>query len=132
MNPVIKTMMKFLTPVVDLVLLGFTIIVLTEIKVDVLKLSSITVGMIIIILGIFLPKFNSNSVLGYKLPWTLTDDHLWKKTHDFASAIWIVGGLALIASIFLPVNQYVRLIILLVTFILPLIFSYIIYKIKEK
>ncbi len=132
MNRIIKLATKFLTPIIDIILLGFTFIILTETKVDILKLSSTTVGIIIIIMGVFLPKVEPNSILGYKVPWTLTDDSVWKKTHEFASAVWIVGGLALIASIFLPMNQYVRLIILLVTFVLPLIFSYIIYKIKEK
>ena len=91
-------------------------------------------GLLLVIIGNYLPKIKQNNTLGIKLPRTLQNEENWNKTHRFAGKIWVLGGLAIIFSIFLPVSSmiYTFLISLFVIIVVPIIYSYIIYKKHKK
>ncbi|SEF21923.1 Uncharacterized membrane protein [Streptococcus gallolyticus] len=57
-------------------------------------------GIIFIFIGNYLPKTQRNYTIGIRLPWTLSDDRNWYKTHRFASKIWVLGGLLLLFDSF--------------------------------
>lgn len=86
-----------------------------------------TVGLIILITGVFLPYIEQNQTIGIKLKWTLNDNDNWKKTHRFSAYVWIIGGLAMIVGSILN-NSWILFSAIAMIIFLPISYSYIYYK----
>lgn len=90
------------------------------------------IGIIFIIIGNYLPKCKQNHTVGIKLPWTLNSKAIWNKTHRLSGYLWIGGGLVLIVGSFLKILWvYLILIFLILTILIPIIYSYLLFK-KEQ
>jgi len=64
-------------------------------------------GLILSIVGNYLPKTIQNRTIGIKIKWTLEDEANWNATHRLAGKLWTVGGLLLIVAAFLPGELYI-------------------------
>ena len=58
----------------------------------------VLVGLMLVIVGNWLPKCKQTYTLGIKLPWTLNDEDNWNRTHRFAGPIWVAGGMIIMVS----------------------------------
>lgn len=87
-------------------------------------------GLMFAVLGNYLPKCKQNHTIGIKLPWTLASEEIWNKTHRLCGKWWVVGGLVLMASIFLPttVAAVVVIVVLVVLAALPVVYAYRLYR----
>ena len=88
-------------------------------------LAQIFMGVVMIVIGNYLPKTHRNYIIGIRLPWTLENDENWRKTHRLAGKIWVLGGLLLFLNSF--VQLYVYWIFFLTLFfvvIIPSVYSY--------
>ena len=94
------------------------------------KITPLLCGILFVIIGNYLPKTRRNYTVGIKIPWTLADDENWNKTHRMAGKLWVVCGLLMIIGVFLPMNffNYAFLPITLVMVIVPMVYSFTIYK----
>ncbi len=94
---------------------------------DVGTISLACVGVLLAVIGNYLPKCKQNYYIGVRLPWTLDDEANWNATHRFAGKIWLVGGIALIFTGLLPgVAKVVGFIVALcVLIIVPCVYSYL-------
>lgn len=54
-------------------------------------------GLLLMLIGNWLPKTRQNSTLGIKLPWTLYNEENWNKTHRVGGFTWVLGGLVFLA-----------------------------------
>lgn len=61
----------------------------------------VLLGLLLIVVGNYLPKNRQNYTIGLKLPWTLDDPDNWNKTHRLAGYLYILAGLVLIGGAFL-------------------------------
>ena len=91
------------------------------------------VGLMMVIIGNWLPKCKQSYTMGIKLPWTLHDEENWNRTHRFAGPLWVAGGMiimvcALIGGAFL----WVMLAAFLVMIIAPTVYSYLLFRAKSK
>ena len=95
---------------------------------------SIVIGLMMIIFGFNMKHIKSNLFIGIRTPWTLSNESVWKKTHEFAEKVFILGGLLFIIISFLPVSWFVWILILIILLLLsPMVYSYFIFRqIKEK
>ncbi len=98
-----------------------------------LNLSNIiivAVGILFITIGNMLPKVKQNFFMGIKTPWALADEYVWYETHRFSGKLWFILGLIMCVSGFLPgtVSFPIILIISIIAAIVPLVYSYIVYK----
>ena len=104
--------------------------------------ASINVGSIIcFVMGIFmifvgnmLPKIKQNHSFGIKLPWTVTDEDNWYKTHRLGGKCFFIGGIMMMVCVFLPgEGKIVGLVaITLVMAVIPSIYSGMIYYKKHR
>ena len=72
-----------------------------------------------------------NYFLGIRTPWTLENETVWKETHRMAGKMWFVGGLIVVfASLILEeqLNLIVFLIIVGIITLIPIIYSYLLFK----
>ena len=89
------------------------------------------VGLMFIIIGNLLPKCPQTYTLGIKLPWTLSSEENWNKTHRFGGKIWVLGGVLSMATAFLG-NFWILIGILAVMVAAPTVYSYCYYCKHEK
>ena len=91
-------------------------------------------GVMFIFIGNYLPKVKQNRTLGIKISWALNNEENWNKTHRFGGKVWVVGGLILLLSIFLPLTAMVWVMVCVIAamVIIPMVYSYSIYKQHQK
>lgn len=92
------------------------------------------IGGFIAIIGLFLHNLKPNWFIGIRTPWTLSSERVWLKTHLLARPIFIISGLLIATSGFLPLfwKQLVFfLAIAILVFPLP-VYSYILYRQERK
>ena len=88
-------------------------------------LAQIFMGVMMIIIGNYLPKTHRNYIVGIRLPWTLENDGNWRKTHRLAGKIWVLGGLLLFLNSFVQLYVYwVFFLTLFFVVIIPSVYSY--------
>jgi uncharacterized membrane protein len=91
----------------------------------------ILAGLVSIVMGNYLGKIRSNTLAGFRTPWTLSSELSWNKTHRLGGKLLFVLGLILIAGpLIITGDFWVYFIIvasLLWTVVLA-IFSYYIWK----
>ena len=88
-------------------------------------LAQICMGVVMIVIGNYLPKTHRNYIIGIRLPWTLESDKNWRKTHRLAGKIWVLGGLLLFLNSFVQLYVYwVFFLTLLLVVLMPGVYSY--------
>jgi len=85
-------------------------------------------------IGNYLPKIKQNRNLGIKISWTLNNEENWNKTHRFAGKIWVIGGLCILITAVFPAKLMITvfLCILACLIIVPIVYSYSIYRKHKK
>lgn len=89
------------------------------------------VGLLFAFIGNYMHNIKPNYFAGLRLPWTLSSDENWHRTHQLAGKLWFGGGLLIaIVSLFLRFSFMIPLFfgILLVLTIIPAIYSYHLFK----
>lgn len=120
-------LVTMICPLMSIVL--HTIIYLTAlgVKVNVPTVLCLFMGALMTIIGNYLPKCRQNYTIGIKIPWTLNDEDNWNKTHRFASILWTICGIVIIATSFLG-NFILFMSIIIVMVIVPIVYSFILHK----
>lgn len=95
--------------------------------VNISKYAIAGTGIVLVIIGNYLPKCKQNYTMGIKLPWTLDDEENWNKTHRLAGFLWVVGGLLITLNAFVG-NQWVFVLLIIVMTIVPMVYSYLYFK----
>ncbi|MGI6226418.1 MAG: SdpI family protein [Peptococcales bacterium] len=88
-------------------------------------------AMLFILMGNIMGRVRHNYFVGFRYPWTLANEEVWRKTHQMGSKVMVLGGiLALIGVIFTQDN--IRFIVLMAGLFIPTIFttiySYLTFK----
>ena len=85
-------------------------------------------GILLIILGNYMGKLTRNFFIGIRTPWTLASAEVWGQTHRLAGRVFVLGGIALCVEAVVGMNQVVFLGILAVLIIVPVAYSFFLYK----
>ena len=74
---------------------------LKSLPIDFVSLIMVLFGVVFIIIGNIMPKARLNSIVGFRTPWTMKNETVWKKNQLFAGALsMIVGVLIVVGSLF--------------------------------
>ena len=87
----------------------------------------IMIGLVLAIIGNYLPKCKQNYTIGIKIPWTLNSEENWNRTHRFAGRLWVACGIVIILTGFFG-GFWIFLGIVLLMVFAPFLYSYILYK----
>lgn len=106
-----------------------------KVPVSMSLLIMLPLGLIMIVIGNYLPKIRRNHTLGIKLPWTLKNEECWNKTHRFSGYVTIIAGAilsigAIICGVLdIDVYSFIFFGVAILLFIIaPTIYSAVIYK----
>jgi uncharacterized membrane protein len=112
---------RWIIPVLSLILVPVMLYSAMGVSFDMGRIVCSILGIMFIIIGNYLPKCRRNGVVGIKIPWTLSSDENWDKTHRFAGFVWIVcGAAAIVGGWTKPVVVIVALVAMI---LLPVVYS---------
>lgn len=112
---------RWIIPVLSLILVPVMLYSALGVSFDMGRIVCSVLGAMFIIIGNYLPKCRRNGVVGIKIPWTLSSDENWDKTHRFAGFVWIVcGAAAIVGGWTKPVVAIVALVAMI---LLPVVYS---------
>ncbi len=92
------------------------------------------VGIMLMVIGNYMPKFKQSFFCGIKTPWALADEENWYKTHRVGGKLWMVGGALFILIPFLPEVIAIPILFadIFILILIPYLYSYLIYRQKNK
>ena len=127
------SLVLWIIPVLSVVLnaLGYCTALGMDMNVQIIM--PLLIGLLMVIIGNWLPKCKQTYTLGIKLPWTLADENNWNRTHRFAGPVWVVCGMVimvcgLIGGAFL----WVMVAAFVVMIAAPTLYSYLLFRKAQK
>ncbi len=88
----------------------------------------IAVGLLIFLLGNYMPKIPQNWFLGIRTPWTISSETVWKKTHILGGWLFSISGLLFMASGFFKIDRLIPLVGVLSAALISVAYSFYLYK----
>ncbi len=87
-------------------------------------------GMVFVGLGNYMPRVRRNWWMGFRTPWTLSSDRVWRETHRLGGRLLVLGGLDLVVAAFLPrvAAPWVALAGVAVAVLVPTVYSYLLWR----
>ena len=96
---------------------------------DTMRAVGVVMGIVIVILGNYMPKTRLNSNIGFRLPWTMYNDNTWNKSNRFASYIFIVVGVIMtISSLLFESGAIVGMVAFLIAMVIVMLYAYLVYS----
>ena len=96
---------------------------------DTMRAVGVVMGIVIIILGNYMPKTRLNSNIGFRLPWTMYNDNTWNKSNRFASYVFIVvGAILAISSLLFESGALIGMIAFFIAIAIVIIYAYFVYS----
>ena len=128
------TMVLWICPILSVLLFGLIYAAAMGMNIDITTVMPLIMGAIFVVIGNYLPKCRQNYTIGIKLPWTMHDEENWNRTHRMAGKLWVGVGVLAMFSTLLPSKSIfiVFMLILSVAVIVPTVYSYLLFKNKEK
>lgn len=129
-SPKVLRTVLWIIPVISIVMNGAIYAAALGASFSIGTVIGLLCGIGFIIIGNLLPKCRQSRTVGIKLKWTLEDENNWNATHRFAGRLWVIGGVALLPTAFLPdsVFMYVLFATVLTMVAVPTVYSYLYYR----
>ncbi|WP_320128029.1 SdpI family protein [uncultured Sphaerochaeta sp.] len=94
----LRSLSKWLFPFMSVLIVPMILFISLGYKISVQTFVPIFLSLLFIIIGNYLPKCKQNYTIGIKLPWTLSNEENWNRTHRLAGWIWTIGGIIILVS----------------------------------
>jgi len=107
----------------------FTLLAAAGYKLNIQKFIIPAFSVLLIIMGLVLPKMKRNYFIGIRTPWTLHSDEVWQKTHKFGG--WCFVGAGVFCFFTLWAGEWafgIFIAIIIIAALLPMVYSYLEYK----
>lgn len=121
------TLVLWICPVISLLLGSLIYAKVLGYNLSVNVIMPLLMGLMFIVFGNLMPKMRQSYTMGIKLPWTLENEENWNKTHRFAGKLWVLGGVAAMATAFVG-SFWILLGILILMVVIPTVYSYMLYR----
>jgi len=126
-NVVIRLIGLWAIPASSLIFVPITLFKGLGYDIPITMICSALVGLLILVIGNYLPKSRKSYTVGIRLPWTLDSEENWNSTHRFSGFVWVAGGLVILVDAFIG-NLWIMLVIVAILALAPIIYSYLYYR----
>ena len=132
-NYKVQGLVLWICPILSWMVTLFMLALMLGYTFRVALIMQLFLGGLFLLIGNYMPKCRMNSTIGIKVPWTYTSEENWNATHRLAGWLWMLGGILILLSAFLPEGMgiAVMLLTLIPMVLIPMVYSYVFYK-KEK
>ena len=124
----LKKLMLWLLPILSVIFQSLTLSEALGYHLDIALITMVTVGIIFILLGNYIPKTSQIRVAGFRFPMTLSNPDNWQKTNRLGGMMLVISGIIMILggviSTWYPIVAVLTFIVILFLIILvPLCYS---------
>lgn len=95
------------------------------------RIIGVGLGLLMVLLGNYLPRIPRNFFFGIRSPWTLASETVWRKTHVFSGWLFVLGGILVILLTLSGVRPEIALMAILIPLVVVTAFAYPIYQFKK-
>ena len=120
----IKYLLMFIVPATSLLMMVICYGYALGAAFNIGRIVLVFVGAVFAVTGNYLPKIRRNYTMGIKLPWTMSDDENWNKTHRMAAPVWVLCGIALIVLGLIGYTSWPAFIAVAIAVLLPTGYSF--------
>lgn len=133
----IEPKFKILLIIRDVMLVVFAVIFIMSINAALggktyVNYMGVLLGILLVVLGNYMPKFPQNWFIGIKTPWTISSEIVWKKTHILGGWMFTAAGFLYVVAALLKMSPTISLIVVLLAAFIPVGYSFILYKRLQK
>lgn len=123
----IMTIGKVIMPILLFFIYTATVMTVKKVPFDMSISISALMGVLLILIGNYLPKAKRSYTVGIKNPWTLSNDEIWNKTHRFGGICFMISGILMIVAGILKI-EILFVILIFTAAILPNAYSFYLYS----
>ena len=129
-NPKAFGIIFWVCPVISVIASGSVYSISLGGKIPAWSMTQIMLGLLLILIGNYLPKCKHNRTLGVRVKWTLANEENWNATHRMAGKTYVAAGFLMMVTAFLPEQWLIAVMLFVVAPIvmLPVLYSYLYYK----
>ena len=130
----IHTLVLWLCPALSLVLCAITYTSALGYEPVLPIIVPLFMGVLLLVIGNYLPKCQQNHTIGIRIPWALKDEANWNATHRFGGWCYVLASIPTLclALIHQPWSIGVGIGILLLATLAPILFSFLYYCKQKK
>ena len=125
-NPKLKRLMYWVIPAVSLILCASVYPYALGLEIPMQRMALLFLGVLLLVIGNYLPKCRQNYWMGIKLPWTFASEENWNATHRFAGKVYVIVGVLSLICAFIQVTLFseAMIAVILVACMVPMGYSY--------
>ena len=127
------SLVLWIIPVISVLMNALVYCTALGVDMNVQIIVPLLIGVLMVIIGNWLPKCKQTWTLGIKLPWTLADEDNWNRTHRFAGPIWVACGMVIMVSALIGgAMLWVMPVAFVVMILAPTVYSYMLFRKAQK
>jgi uncharacterized membrane protein len=109
---------------------GVALLAASGSDVPVITVVTLLLGGLFVVVGNYFGKVRKNFFVGIRTPWTLASDEVWARTHRVGGWLFVLAGVAIIASAWSspPVLPFVLLASVGTASLISVAYSYLVYR----
>lgn len=121
----LKAILLWILPVLSIFCCGLTLGTALGYDLPTETLAPCLVGVLLILVGNYLPKTRQNRTTGIRVKWTLESEENWTRTHRLAGFLWVIGGFVFLLLTLLHLwNGWLLTILLTAIVLIPMFYSW--------
>lgn len=94
-----------------------------------LVLIHASIGTLFVVIGSLLGNVKKNFWFGVRTPWTLASDEVWTRTNKLAGRLFLIGGILIVIASFVPSVRVGSIVVIVgVTAVTSIVYSYVVYR----
>lgn len=129
MSSALKTVSQWSLPVLSVLCYGLTLTAALGYPSRIEIVVPLLTGILLLVIGNYLPKTKQSYTMGIRLPWTLQSEENWNRTHRLSGFLWVAAGAAFILLSLLRLwNIWLLGALLLALIFVPIGYSYFLHK----
>lgn len=129
MSGALKTVSQWSLPVLSVLCYSLTLTAALGYPSRIEIVVPLLTGILLLVIGNYLPKTKQSYTMGIRLPWTLQSEENWNRTHRLSGFLWVAAGAAFILLSLLRLwNIWLLGALLLALIFVPIGYSYFLHK----
>ncbi len=101
-------------------------------SIDINRIISGCLAVFLIVVGNIMPKAKLNSFVGFRIPWSMKNDDVWKQCQRFAGIVSIITGIVILISLFFVKNTASILVLLCAIAVMCIVDTVYAYRASHK
>lgn len=126
-SKVVVNISRWIVPALTLILMPITLYYSLGAEINIERIVCTLLGVLFTAIGNYLPKCRQNYIIGIKLPWTLSSEENWNKTHRLGGYVWMIGGVVMLLGTWAGVSR-MTVVVLFAMILIPSVYSYILHR----